>query len=197
VSAAPQSVQPLAVSEFAAVGRMLARAYVHDPQFLYVFPDETERLRRTPWFFTAALRYSAAVGTVLAADGGVAILIPPGGQATSFSRMVRSGLVAAPVRLGPAALRRLTAFAATSRDLRAGVVREPFWYVGGIGVEPERQGEGTGAALMEELAARAGAPLCLETANERNVAWYERLGYVVAAEGRVPEGPAIWSMVRR
>jgi ribosomal protein S18 acetylase RimI-like enzyme len=175
---------------------MLARAYVYDPQFVYVHPDERERLRRSPWFFASVLRYSARVGTVLAADGGVAILIPPGGHAPSFSRLVRSGLIAAPLRLGPAALRRLTAFAATSRELRNSVVQEPFWYVGGIGVDPDRQGEGIGTALMEELAARAGTPLCLETASERNLAWYERLGYAVAAEGRVPDGPPIWSMRR-
>jgi ribosomal protein S18 acetylase RimI-like enzyme len=175
---------------------MLARAYLHDPQFVYVLPDEDERLRRSPWFFSAVLRYSAAVGTLLAADGGVAILIPPGGHTASLTRMVRSGLIAAPLRLGPAALGRLTAFAKASRELRAGVVKGPFWYVGGIGVDPERHGEGIGTALMGELADRAGDPLCLETASERNVAWYERLGYAVIAEGRVPDGPAIWSMER-
>jgi ribosomal protein S18 acetylase RimI-like enzyme len=175
---------------------MLARAYLHDPQFVYVLPDERQRLRRTPWFFSAVLRYSAAVGTLLAADGGVAILIPPGGHVPSFTRMLRSGLITAPFRLGPGALGRLTAFATASRDLRARVVEGPFWYVGGIGVDPDRQGEGIGAALMEELGARAGDPLCLETASERNVAWYERLGYTVVAEGRVPDGPAIWSMKR-
>jgi ribosomal protein S18 acetylase RimI-like enzyme len=173
---------------------MLARAYLHDPQFVYVLPDEGERLRRSPWFFAAVLRYSAAVGTLLAADGGVAILIPPGGHTPSLSRMLRSGLIAAPLRLGPGALGRLTAFATATRELRARVVQGPFWYVGGIGVEPERQGEGIGTALMDELGRRAGVPLCLETASERNVAWYERLGYGVIAEGRVAGGPAIWSM---
>ena len=175
---------------------MLARAYLHDPQFVYVLPDEERRARRSPWFFAAVLRYSASVGTLLAADGGVAILIPPGGHAPSLQRMLRSGLIAAPLRLGPAALGRLTTFAAASRELRVRAVQGPFWYVGGIGVDPDRQGEGIGTALMEELGSLAGDPLCLETANERNVAWYERLGFGVIAEGRVPGGPAIWSMKR-
>jgi len=176
---------------------MLARAYQHDPQFVYVLPDEDERRRRSPWFFSAVLRYSASVGTLLAADGGVAILIPPGGHVASLGRMLRSGLIAAPLRLGPSALGRLTTFATASRDLRAAAVQGTFWYVGGIGVDPGRQGEGIGTALMEELGARAGDPLCLETASERNVAWYERLGYTVIAEGRVPDGPRIWSMKRQ
>jgi ribosomal protein S18 acetylase RimI-like enzyme len=197
VSATQPSVGPLAASEYAEAGRLLARAYLHDPQFVYVLPDEGERQRRSPWFFSAVLRYSAAVGTLLAAEGGVAILIPPGGHTPSLTRMLRSGLIAAPLRLGPGALSRLTTFAAASRDLRAGVVQGPFWYVGGIGVDPERQGEGIGTALMDELGDRAGDPLCLETASERNIAWYERLGYAVIAEGRVPNGPAIWSMKRR
>jgi ribosomal protein S18 acetylase RimI-like enzyme len=175
---------------------MLARAYLHDPQFVFVLPDERERLRRSPWFFTAVLRYTAGVGTLLAAEGGVAILIPPGAHVASLPRMLRSGLIAAPLRLGAAPLGRLTTFANASRDLRTSVVPGPFWYVGGIGVDPERQGEGIGTALMAELGALAGDPLCLETANERNIAWYERLGFAVIAEGRVQDGPTIWSMQR-
>jgi ribosomal protein S18 acetylase RimI-like enzyme len=196
MSAARSSVGPLAASDFAAAGRMLARAYQDDPQFVYVLPDEDERRRRSPWFFSAVLRYSASVGTLLAADGGVAILIPPGGHTASLVRMLRSGLIAAPLRLGPSALGRLTTFATASRDLRAAAIQGPFWYVGGIGVDPDRQGDGIGTALMAELAALAGDPLCLETASELNVAWYERLGYVVVAKGHVPGGPPIWSMKR-
>ena len=189
-----QPIESLPRAELAAAGAMLARAYLHDPQFVYLLPDEDERRRRAPWFFHAVLRYSAAVGTVLATDGGVAILIPPGGHAPSFRRMVRSGLIVAPFRLGPGAVQRLSAFAAASREVRDRAVQGPFWYVGGIGVDPERQGRGIGTALMEELVARAGRPLCLETANERNVAWYERLGFELVGEGRVPDGPHLWSM---
>ncbi len=176
---------------------MLARAYLHDPQFVYVLPDERERLRRSPWFFSAVLRYSASVGTLLAADGGVAILIPPGGHVASLSRMLRSGLIAAPLRLGPSALGRLTAFATASRDLRAASIQGPFWYVGGIGVDPERQGEGIGTALMEELGGpRRRTPLPRDGERaQRGVV--RRLGFDVIAEGRVPDGPPIWSMKRQ
>ena len=187
-------IESLPPREFAAAGRLLARAYQHDPQFTYLLPNEDERARRTPWFFAAVLRFSASVGTVLALEGGVAILLPPGAHAPSFRRMVRSGLITAPARLGMGAVQRLGAFAATSRDVRARAVHGPFWYVGGIGVDPERSGRGIGTTLMEELIARAGTPFCLETASERNVAWYERLGFIIVAEGDVPEGPHLWSM---
>ena len=105
MSATQPSVGPLAASGFAEAGRLLARAYLHDPQFVYVLPDEGERQRRSPWFFSAVLRYSAAVGTLLAADGGVAILIPPGGHAPSSDADAaqRPDRGAAPARAGRAA----------------------------------------------------------------------------------------------
>ncbi|MGI8422197.1 MAG: GNAT family N-acetyltransferase [Gaiellaceae bacterium] len=182
-----------------AVGEMLARPYHRDEQMTYVEPDAARRERRAPWFFTAILRYSLGGGTVLAADGlaGVAILLPPGGTRPSLRRMTAAGLYQMPLRLGPAASRRLGVFASVSRDLRT--LAEPYWYIGGIGVEPARQGEGIGGALMGELLARVDAEsgVCsLDTANERNVGWYEGLGFRVADRAQVPAGPTIWSMTR-
>ena len=73
---------------------------------------------------------------------------------------------------------------------------EPLWYLDQLGVDPPRQGEGLGKALVQfglEHAAQAGLAAFLETATERNVRFYQSLGFRVVDEGSVPGGgPLIW-----
>ena len=52
------------------------------------------------------------------------------------------------------------------------VPAEPLWYLDQLGVDPSRQGEGLGRALVRfglDRAAEAGLPAFLETARERNL----------------------------
>ena len=65
----------------------------------------------------------------------------------------------------------------------------PHWDLSAIGVDPSRQGEGIGSALMAPVLERADAqrmPAYLETATARNVLLYERLGFVVLEELTLP-----------
>jgi ribosomal protein S18 acetylase RimI-like enzyme len=77
---------------------------------------------------------------------------------------------------------------------------EPLWYLDTLAVDPARQGEGLGKTLVQfglAQASQAGLPAFLETATERNVAFYETLGFRVVDEGNVPGGgPRIWFMQR-
>lgn len=75
---------------------------------------------------------------------------------------------------------------------------EPCWFLEVIGVDPARQGLGLGTALVEHglgVARDQGLPAFLETANPRNVAYYERFGLHVVEEGDAPGGgPHFWFM---
>ena len=67
---------------------------------------------------------------------------------------------------------------------------EVRWYLGGLAVEPEMQGEGFGRRMMlaaEEFAAGRGAAVMEITVinvRETLIAWYERRGYVRTGEVR-------------
>ncbi|GAA4190968.1 hypothetical protein GCM10023074_08430 [Microbispora amethystogenes] len=69
-----------------------------------------------------------------------------------------------------------------------------------MGTAPEFQGRGLGGAVLLpglEEAERAGYPAFLETSSERNVAFYERHGFRVTADVRLPDnGPRTWCMRR-
>jgi N-acetylglutamate synthase-like GNAT family acetyltransferase len=76
---------------------------------------------------------------------------------------------------------------------------EPHWYLAVLGIEPERQGEGNGGALIQpvlEDCDRQEVPAYLETARERNVDFYTRHGFRVTDELELPDGPPVWLMWR-
>lgn len=64
----------------------------------------------------------------------------------------------------------------------------PHYYLGVIGADPSRQGNGIGRMLLQAYCARSASdPLSrsvyLETANPSNVGFYQRAGFVVTGEG--------------
>jgi ribosomal protein S18 acetylase RimI-like enzyme len=75
----------------------------------------------------------------------------------------------------------------------------PHWYLGVLGTAPAHQGRGLGPAVAQPglaAASAAGAPAFLETGVERNVALYERLGFVVTGVIDTPGLPRGWCMRR-
>jgi GNAT superfamily N-acetyltransferase len=76
---------------------------------------------------------------------------------------------------------------------------EPHLYLAVLGVEPSRQGNGVGSALLAPglaLCDTEGLPAYLETATERNVGFYARHGFRVTGEVHLPGGPDMWLMWR-
>lgn len=83
-------------------------------------------------------------------------------------------------------------------------LREDHVYIGRLSVLPGQRGEGIGALMMvamEQHAAALGfneARIGVRTKLPRNIALYERLGYVVTARYRHPRGEEIIvDMVKR
>lgn len=61
---------------------------------------------------------------------------------------------------------------------------EPHWHIGPIGVRPQLQGRGVGKALLKMFLTRiddVGSPAFLETDVDRNVEFYETLGFAVTS----------------
>lgn len=75
---------------------------------------------------------------------------------------------------------------------------EPHWYLGILGVEPDRQNAGLGTALLRSWLARVDeedAASYLETDRAENVGFYRRVGFEVVNEQRVL-GVGVWCMWR-
>jgi ribosomal protein S18 acetylase RimI-like enzyme len=178
----------------------LARAFQDDAMFRYIEPDEDRRRRVLPWFFGAALRLGRHDGRVdELAGSAAAIWLVPGRTTLGPRALLRSGLAAAPLRLGLPAFRRFTALTgAFEREARRAMT-SPYWHLFILGVDPEHQGRGHGGRLIAPVLAEADRtelPCYVETTEEPNTRFYERHGFTTTVHRAGADLPEFWTMTR-
>jgi ribosomal protein S18 acetylase RimI-like enzyme len=205
--AAPARRQVERLPDYAGppAGLVLARAFYHDPMFVYLLPAAATRGGRLRWFMERGLatgRLFGAVDAVLQ-DGqpdGLAIWIRPEQTDLGPAQMLRTGVAALPIRFGLGGFRRFVKLVALSEAARRVAMPEPHWSLLTLGVDPARQRAGVGGALVRHGTARAdaaGVPCFLETMNEANLPFYRRAGFRVVHEAEVPGGGLhVWSLRR-
>lgn len=182
---------------------VLARAFANDPFWAFLAGDAPERRQRMQDAWDAQLRHAAAgLRETYTTDdhAGAAVWYPPGHTGPSVVASLR--LLPAMARL--VGWRRLRAVAATLRVLeerRSEHAPQPHFYLAALGVEPQRQGEGIGTALLRPVLGRCDrehVAAYLETATARNVLLYERLGFDVVEELVLPNTDVHgWLMLRQ
>ncbi|MFD3653941.1 GNAT family N-acetyltransferase [Streptomyces sp. NPDC058620] len=175
---------------------ILEEAFHNDPVSSWVFPDEEHRR-------AVHGRFLGVFVDVTLDEGRIDLL--EDGTATALWLPVPAG---APEEEDPTpALMRETADPDNERAELVGRLTgtvhphdRAHEYLLMIGVSPERQGEGLGAALIDEVLQRCdreGVPAYLEASSERSRGLYERLGFTFT--GRtvdLPHGPSMWPMWR-
>lgn len=173
------------------VARVLGTAFRDDPVIRWMMPDA----RRVEALFAALARYQHGQhgGTEIAEQDGVAVgaaLWDAPGYRQPLQRYLASGAAFA------RALRRRTHYGNALESVFHR--RRPpgtFWYLAAVGAAPT--GAGTGSALLGHRLARIDGPAYLESSNEANIALYERFGFRVTGEIRLPYGgPPCWPMYR-
>ena len=179
----------------------LERAFSPDPLFTWVFPDSATRPAALQRFLRVPLEYGLRYGRVTTSHEAKAacVWLPPGSGMT-IPRMMRSGMLGVPFRTGFGPFLKFMTANETMDKIHKARVPEPHWYLLVVGVDPELQGQGVGSAIVREglaLADRASTLCYLETSERRNLAFYERLGFVVLEEATLGKGgPKAWAMRR-
>ncbi|MDT7580654.1 MAG: hypothetical protein QOK35_1918 [Pseudonocardiales bacterium] len=166
-----------------AVGDVLGAAFQVEPVYAWLFPDPAQRWRRLgPLIRTMVVHMHRDLGLVQVADiggavAGVAVWDAPGRLEPDRRHLLRAvpGMVRA---VG----RRLPDFARLGAAFTAARPSVPHWYLSHLGVDPDRQGHGVGAALLRAMPpARDGLPAYLEC-KPAHVGYYERFGFAVSGE---------------
>ena len=183
----------------------MANAFADAPRFRFLVPNDAERQRKLRWYWGAVIRASLHSGGVVhvvheepgSPPLGVAIWEPPRYGKHSVVTLFRSGLWAAPVRLGVSAYRRRRSLGSVLAGLAPPA---PCWYLNAIGIEPSQQRSGSGTALLGRMLARVdgdGLPAFLDTSAPDNLGYYERFGFEVTVEATLPNGIPLWGMTRQ
>ena len=183
--------------------QVLSRAFFDDPLMTYFLPEEERRTKALPWFMGVATKYGHKRGEVETTAGtveGAAIWLPPGKTHIPALQMMAAGMYQAPFRMGPGNFMRFMGALGIMEKLHKESTPEDHWYLMVLGVDPPRQGQGVGSALMAPVLGRAdaaGVPCYLETQKDINVKLYRKHGFDVVVEDDLPKGgPHYWTMKR-
>ena len=195
---------PLQPADRGRAVEVLARAFENDPLYVYVFPDVDDRRRSLRLLWDALLRYSLVYGKIYTtpAVSGIACWLPPGRTEVTMWRNIRTGFPfqRAVARFGAAQRGRMLDLLGYTDGVRRQGIREPYWYLWALGVEPAAQGQGIGGRLLAPalaLADGAGVPCYLETETQENVNFYLKRGFEVHTEKSLANtGVTLWTMIR-
>ncbi len=103
--------------------------------------------------------------------------------------VAEAGLEATRALRDEAEVARAAALNRALDDAHHRVMDGPHWYLPFMAVAPAQQGRGSGSALMRHALDRViprGAPCYLDSVDERNLPFYEQLGFWIAETGVVP-----------
>jgi ribosomal protein S18 acetylase RimI-like enzyme len=197
-------IDPLGAADAAAAGRLLAASHRDYPAFRVEFPDPGVRNRVLIPFQTAAARDAAVHGSLVGAFlddhlAGVALWQPPGRFPLTPLRKAR--MTPALLRAAIAAPRAFRQFARSGAALEQAFPDEPVWYLQALGVHPDAQRRGVGAALLSAGLAVVDADhaAChLHTSDPVNVGYYQRWGFKLTqpAFAAGAGGPTYYGMTR-
>jgi ribosomal protein S18 acetylase RimI-like enzyme len=185
-------------------GEMLGRAFFDNPMSVYLLPDAEKRIRPLSWMFGATTRYGHLYGEVYTTRDkvdGAAIWLSPESPPMDRERIIGAGMMEMPEKLSTEPFQRLMVMKRHFDELRQRDAAEPHWYLWTLGVDPPRQGQGVGGALLQPVLARAdeaGLPCYVETDKAINVPFYQRHGFEILVEDDLPDGGYhFWTMKRR
>lgn len=177
--------------------KTLTLAFAADPIIRFQFQnDETYPLRAAA-FFGHYFDVRLDGGEIFVADGGAALWTPPGGNRRGAGAVEADWERNVVPALDADELERYERF---KELLDAMTPAELHWYLGLLGVRPEKQRMGVARGLLEPMLSRAdreGRSVFLETGAHGNIDFYARFGFEQVAEEAVPNGPEVWGLLRR
>ena len=196
------TVRRLRHDEVDEAASLLARAFVGDPFPSLLADDPDARLEASRWAFTVFARYGLAFGEVWTVGDldGVAIWWAPECVHPDDERAALVGFNDGPDVLGKAAWERFLHLNDLTAEVHQRSVTGPHWYLSVIGVAPEAQRRGLGSVLLTTMIDRLdreGLPAYLDTGTAENVAFYQRHGFIVAAELLEPGSGVLIRGMRR
>lgn len=196
-------VRPLDAGNRGRAAQVLSDAFFDYPMFTFYFPDRDVRTRHLTWYMDKVLRCAMRYGSAWTTHdvAGVLFVLPPAHTRLSTLQYIRNGFLSAPFRFGIRNYARVLACEDFVADIHESVMAgRTHLYLWGLVVDPARQRQGIGSALMAALlkqADREGLPVYLETHDRANLDYYRRTGFRSAFEGRLAGFDIeIWGMVR-
>ncbi len=193
-----EGLYQLTKDDFIPACNMLGDAFRKDPIWSEIMKNDEEKF---PLVFGVPMKYSLKYGKIYAPTSDLEALaawIPTPYVDMTFWHIIRSGSLSGAMKLGMNIGMQISkVFKQITKD-RQNLMKGDYVYLYALGVSPEKQGNGLGSNLVRKMQNNLApnVPIYLETESERNVRFYERLGFEVVNKFQVPilDLP-MWEMV--
>lgn len=185
--------------------QVLGRSQFNYPMYRFIEPDESQRSRTLPWVMKSYFRFGMLYGEAYAAPDtegkalGGAIWFAPDTFSMNPWRMMRSGLLEAPLHARLSAINRFIRLSNFLDKVHRTEAPEPHYYLMLLGVDEAARGRGVARSLMQpvlERADREKAPCYVQTTDQVNVGIYGKFGFSLVSPGIPYKSLRIWTMKR-
>ena len=169
-------------------------AFSADPIARWFYPDPHQYLLHLPSFVRAFAGKAFEHNSAYCVDGylGAALWLPPDVHPDE-------NVLAALLQRTIPEENQQEIFAFTER-MNSSHPSEPHWYLPMIGVDPAKQDNGYGSALMKHALARCdgeGKLAYLESSSPRSIPLYRRHGFELLGTIQVGSSPPLFPMMRK
>ena len=171
----------------------LVLAFAVDPQIRFLFPDPLQYQTHAFDFFKAFGGNAFQFNSAHQVNGfsGTALWLPPDSHPNEdeLLNVFQKGV-------DPSTIPTVMAFLEQMEKYQPS---EPHWHLPLIGVDPIKQGNGYGSALLQyalDKIDKEGEIAYLENSNPLNTPLYERHGFEVLGTIQVDDAPPMYPMIR-
>jgi ribosomal protein S18 acetylase RimI-like enzyme len=176
-----------------AVGTVVL-AFSADPVARWFYPDSHQYLLHLPSFVRAFAGKAFEYNSAYHVDGylGAALWLPPDVHPDE------NGLIALLQRTIPE--EKQQEIFAFIEQMDSSHPSEPHWYLPMIGVDPAKQGNGYGSALLKHALERCdndGKLAYLESSSSKSIPLYQRHGFELLGTIQVGSSPPLFPMLRK
>ena len=192
-------VRELRREDIPRLSEVLAKAFSTDPILDWAMRPDEGRIGALRNMFRRSIQGNLRYGEATTTNdlNACANWAPP--EALNEPRGPLDPILTFPHLIGYSGLRRLRRMIAYFNACEENRPRVPHQYLDVIGVHPDSQGQGYASALLRHTLTRLdaeGTPAYLESSNPRNNPLYQRHGFKITNEIRLPDGPTLWCMWR-
>jgi ribosomal protein S18 acetylase RimI-like enzyme len=172
------------------ISMMLSRAFIEDPFYKYIMPNESSRLRKLNLWMNCMVRYGLEYGQIHITGEpitGIAIWLKPENPMINNIGMIRMGMGRVPFILGLSGFTRMMKVTSEWEQLHKKETPN-HWYLMVLGVDPSYQGRGIGSSLIQPVIKQADLdriPCYIETMTQKDVKFYQNRGFNIVFEGKV------------
>jgi len=168
----------------------IAKAFYDYPMFQYILADKLNH-ENIKLFISFLINYSILYADAYASSKemeGVILFTDFKNYKFNLIRSIRSGILSLK-KMGSDAGKRFNEFDRFTLETHKRKMKDNHQYIILLGVDPSKQGQGYGRNLMLpvlKVAEEKGQSCYLETHGEKNVSFYNKLGFKVISEDILP-----------